>query len=249
MPTNQPIRIVAHRGASHDAPENTLAAFRLAWQQDADAIEADFFLTADQQIACIHDRDTTRLAGRTLIVEESSYQQLRTLDVGRWKDPRFAGERIPLLRDVLERIPAGKGIVIELKTDRRIVPVLKDELQRFDALELNVLIISFDASTMAACKDAMPQYDCHWLTEIDPQSSPRQIAETVRRVGAEGVGMQANAEVIDARFVAQLRQHGCSEFHVWTVDDIARARHFEALGAVGITTNVPAVIGPAVRKR
>jgi glycerophosphoryl diester phosphodiesterase len=55
--------IVAHRGASYDAPENTLAAFKLAWQQQSDGIEGDFYLTADRQIVCIHDADTKRTAG------------------------------------------------------------------------------------------------------------------------------------------------------------------------------------------
>ena len=62
--------IVAHRGASHDAPENTLAAFKLAWQQQSDGIEGDFYLTADQQIVCIHDPDTERTAGTKRMVEQ-----------------------------------------------------------------------------------------------------------------------------------------------------------------------------------
>ena len=76
--------IVAHRGASHDAPENTLAAFRLAWEKDADAIEGDFYLTRDQQIVCLHDETTERTApGQTCLqVAESTREQLRTLDVG-----------------------------------------------------------------------------------------------------------------------------------------------------------------------
>lgn len=74
--------IVAHRGASFDAPENTLAAFNLAWEQGADAIEGDFYLTADQQIACIHDKTTKRTAGVELKVADSTLDQLRELEYG-----------------------------------------------------------------------------------------------------------------------------------------------------------------------
>ena len=63
--------ITAHRGASYDAPENTLASFKLAWEQGADAIEGDFYLSADKQIVCIHDADTQRTAGMKLVVERT----------------------------------------------------------------------------------------------------------------------------------------------------------------------------------
>ena len=63
--------IVAHRGASHDAPENTLAAFNLAWKQGADGIEGDFFLSQDGHLVCIHDKDTTRFTGKKLVVNNT----------------------------------------------------------------------------------------------------------------------------------------------------------------------------------
>ena len=64
--------IVAHRGASQDAPENTIAAFKKAWAQNADGIEGDFYVTKDQQIVCIHDANTERTAGRKLEVANST---------------------------------------------------------------------------------------------------------------------------------------------------------------------------------
>ena len=100
--------IIAHRGASADAPENTLAAFRLAWQQGADGIEGDFRLTSDGRIVCFHDDDTARVAGISLIVEETPLTKLRTLDVGAWKGKPWQGERIASLEEVLAEVPAGK---------------------------------------------------------------------------------------------------------------------------------------------
>ena len=93
--------IIAHRGASFDAPENTLAAFRLAWDEGADGVEGDFMLTADGQIVCFHDVDTQRVAGTARSSSESTFAELASLDVGSWKGARWRGERIPSLADVL----------------------------------------------------------------------------------------------------------------------------------------------------
>lgn len=76
------LTIIAHRGASHDAPENTLPAYKLAWQQGADGIEGDFRLTADGQIVCLHDPSTGRVGDRDLVVSESTLAELRQADMG-----------------------------------------------------------------------------------------------------------------------------------------------------------------------
>ncbi len=113
--------VVAHRGASHDAPENTLPAFRLAWEQGADAIEGDFFLTKDGHIVCTHDRMTGRLnPGKVkLQVADSTLAELQALDVGSWKGETWRGERMPTLAEVFATVPAGKRILIEVKCGPR----------------------------------------------------------------------------------------------------------------------------------
>jgi glycerophosphoryl diester phosphodiesterase len=92
MDTEGMLEIIAHRGASFDAPENTLASVHLAWQQHADAVEIDCRLSADGQIVVIHDAHTGRVAGRSLGIAETPYDQLRQLDCGRWKGPQWAGQ-------------------------------------------------------------------------------------------------------------------------------------------------------------
>lgn len=248
--------IVAHRGASHDAPENTLAAFELAWQQGSDAIEGDFYVTADDHIVCIHDADTERTTDAQHRVEEATWDQLRHLDAGRWKGERWEGCRIPLFEEVLETIPPDKLFVIELKSKEAIVPVLAEELRRLGALDRRLLIISFDAETIRRCKQALPSVRAHWLTgfkrrEGDAEFRPTaaEIAETVRRCGADGVGMKGQVDVIDPQFVDELRAGGCEEFHVWTIDSPHDARYFQRLGAIAITTNRPAKIRQAIETR
>lgn len=237
--------ITAHRGASYDAPENTLAAFRLAWEQDADAIEGDFYLTADGQIVCIHDKDTRRTAGVTKVVEQSTLEELRTLEVGKWKSREYAGELIPTFAEVMATVPRGKQFVIELKSTSKIVPALASELQRLKPDRERLLIISFDAPSIAKCKELMPDIRAHWLTGFKADASGKMqptadsIAKTVKQCQADGVGMNGITSVIDQPFVDELVANGCTEFHVWTVDSIADAKHFQSLGAVGITTNRP----------
>src|SRR5947208_878460 len=102
-----PLEIIAHRGASWEAPENTLSAVQLAWQQGADAVEADFRLSRDRQIVATHDDSTLRITGVDLRVHESSLAELRALDFGRWKAAQFEGERIPTLAELLATVPAG----------------------------------------------------------------------------------------------------------------------------------------------
>ncbi|TWU26080.1 glycerophosphodiester phosphodiesterase family protein [Bythopirellula polymerisocia] len=89
--------LVAHRGASADAPENTLSSFQLAWEEGADAIEGDFYLTSDNQIVCIHDDTTERVSGVDLDVASATLEELRKLDVGSWKERKYINERIPTL--------------------------------------------------------------------------------------------------------------------------------------------------------
>ncbi len=245
--------VTAHRGASHDAPENTLAAFRLAWEQGADAIEGDFRLSGDGRIICIHDVDTKRVTGVNHAVAETLLDELRALDVGRWKDPRFTGERPPTLAEVLATLPPGKRFFVELKTGPEIVSPLVEELRGWQGDPALLTFIAFDADTIAACKRALPRVKAHWLTSFKQDKATgvwrpaaEQIAATIKACGADGAGLKGERRVIDRDFVERLTAGGVSEFHVWTIDAPDDARFFRDLGAIGITTNRPALIRAAL---
>ena len=97
MPSRSGIPLViAHRGYTAVAPENTLAAFRLGWESGADGVECDVHLTADGQVVCIHDYDTKRVSEQNRVVATTAWDDLRGLDVGGWKGKEWAGEPIPL---------------------------------------------------------------------------------------------------------------------------------------------------------
>lgn len=247
--------ILAHRGASYDAPENTVTAFRLAFEQQADGIEGDFYFTKDRQIVCIHDADTERTGGAKRVVADSTLAELRELEYGSWKAPKFKGEPIPTFAEVCSVVPPGKWFVIELKTGPEIVPLLRDELRRLNALPERLLIISFYEQTVLECKQQLKEIRTHWLTGYK-QDKPtglwrptdKQVLESLRKCQADGLGTQGNRESVTADFLSGLRSQGMKEFHVWTVDEPADARFFRDQGALGITTNRPAFIRSELAK-
>jgi len=247
--------IVAHRGASHDAPENTLAAFRLAWEKNADGIEGDFYLSRDGHIVCIHDKTTERTSGVEMTVAQSSLAELKQLDVGSWKHKRFSDERIPTLQEVIATVPRGKQIVIELKVGPKIVAPLQCILSASKLKPEQIMVISFNESTIAESKKTMPHIKAHWLTgyDQDDETGPwaptaASVARTIERTNADGIGSQARRGVFNKTFIDSLTDAGVEEFHVWTIDEPADARFYKKLGACGITTNRPAFIRSHLKK-
>ncbi len=246
--------IVAHRGASHEAPENTLAAFQLAWRQGADAIEGDFYLTRDGEIACIHDKTTARVApGQPpLSVATSTFQELRGLDVGRWKDPKYAGEKVPTLQEVLATVPEGKQIFVEVKCGPEILPTLQTQLEASKLKPEQIVIICFDEEVVRDARQRMPHYKANWLTSYKQTKETRawhptrqDVLRSLARTAATGLGTNGNLDVIDQPFVAAVREAGF-EFHVWTVNSAEAARAWQKMGAQSITTDRPAYIRRAL---
>lgn len=246
--------IVAHRGASDRAPENTLAAFRLAWELGADAIEGDFFLTSDGHIVAMHDATTKRTAGVDWKVADSTLADLKTLDVGAWKGPEYQGERIPTLTEVLATVPPGKAIFIEIKCGPEIVPALKQVLGESSLQSDQTVVISFHESVIRTVKNEIPQIKAFWLTgykqdELTGAWTPTldTVLTALQRTAADGLDTQGQRAVVTRSFVEALRAAG-HEFHVWTIDDPEDARYFHELGVDSITTNRPDVIRAALAK-
>ena len=138
--------VVAHRGSSAHAPENTFAAYQLALEQKADAIELDVHLTADGQLAVIHDETLDRTTSGSGAVASLTMDEIRKADAGaRFGSGSFAGQglRVPTLPEVLDWLPAGVGLAIEIKA-RAAVPATVDALHASDVDPDLVSLISFD---------------------------------------------------------------------------------------------------------
>lgn len=241
---SDPLCIVAHRGASHAAPENTLAAFRRAWREGADRIEADFRLTKDGRVVALHDADTLRVAGVRRVVARCTYRHLRALDVGSRFGARWKGERVPTLEQVLRGLPRGKGLHLEVKGGPGMVPVLGSVLERSGVDARRVAIHAFDPRVIAAARRVLPAHEAVLLFHF--RKHPRtgrwnatrtRVVRTALRIGAQGVGIGIG-DRLDATLARMLRRAGL-KLHVWTVNDRATARRVIALGAVSITTDDP----------
>lgn len=241
--------IVAHRGASKDAPENTLPAYKLAWEQGADAIEGDFYLTKDGRIVCIHDRDTKRVAGTNLGVADSTFSELRALDVGSWKGERFQGTVIPSLEEVFAAVPTGKGIYIEIKCGPEIVPEILKILKRSGLKDEQVTVICFKEEVISTVKRLAPQYRANWLCSLKRDAEGNitptleQALTTLRECKADG--FSSSLKYLSDSYVQGIIAAGF-DWHVWTVDTPEEAKRCVALGVKSITTNVPGEIRQAL---
>ncbi|HOD94597.1 MAG TPA: glycerophosphodiester phosphodiesterase family protein [Candidatus Hydrogenedentes bacterium] len=107
--------VIAHRGASHDAPENTLPAFELAIEQGADWFELDCRLSQDGAVVVFHDDNLERITGLADRVDALDFASLRTLDAGAWKGPSYAGAQIPTLAESLDLAKGRIGVYVEIK--------------------------------------------------------------------------------------------------------------------------------------
>jgi len=109
------VEIFAHRGAAGKAPENTIASFKQAIDDKTDWIELDLQEAKDGTVVVIHDSDVMKLAGVSPKIWESTTEELQKLDIGSWKDPKFAGAKIPTFKEVLQEVKGKVKVLIELK--------------------------------------------------------------------------------------------------------------------------------------
>ena len=235
--------IVAHRGASHDAPENTLASLRAAWTQGADLVEIDVRQTRDGEVVLLHDETFERTTGCAGKPEGMDLAAIRGLEAGAWKGPQFAGEKVPTLAEALAAVRADKGILIEIKEGLEIVPALCREVAAGPLAPERVHFICTDEATLCAAKTTLPRAKALLLAGGAWENITRTdaalgalIAQAVA-AGFDGLDL-GDDWPLDAAQVGRVHAAGL-ECHVWTVNDGARARQLAAAGIDGITTDRP----------
>jgi glycerophosphoryl diester phosphodiesterase len=177
--------IIAHRGASADAPENTIAALQLGLDQGADAIECDVHLSSDNELVVIHDPDLKHIAGINRAVKDVTAAELNALDV-----------QLPTLRDVLNILPVDRRIFIEVKCGMPAVTPLKKLFDQTALPMSQIVLMEFDLKTVQAMKKSFPATEVLWLNDFHPLSFPwsrkralKQILRTTRRHGIDGVNL------------------------------------------------------------
>ena len=236
--------VLGHRGASAEAPENTLAAFRLALAQGADGVELDVWRCATGEVVVAHDEDARRVAGVELRVPDAPLAALRALDVGAWKGERYRGERMPLLAEVLEALP-GAVVNVELKSrgrDVRLAAAVARVIAAAGA-EGRVVVSSFDWRLVVAFRLAAPGVPVGLLLERTAAWRAR-LALAIRLLGPSAVHPERT--LVTPERARRWAARGLA-VNVWTVDDPEEARGLAALGAAAVITNVPGRIALALR--
>ena len=234
------VEIIAHRGASYIAPENTMASVKLGWEKDAD-VEVDVYLTKDNKIVAIHDENTKRTAVTDVNVAETTSEELRKLDVGSFKSEEYAGEKIPFLAEIVETIPPGRKLYIEIKCGQEILPYLRELL--FNSGKMSrIVIIGFDMETVAMSKE-MIDVPTYWLKGTEKIKDTEQwiphdpqLVQTAKDRGLDGLDIHYAG--VTKEFADAVKASGL-KLYVWTVDDPEEAIRLIKFGIDGITTNRP----------
>jgi glycerophosphoryl diester phosphodiesterase len=236
----KPAEIIAHRGASYIAPENTMASVILGWEKDAD-VEVDVYLTKDNKIVAIHDKTTERTAVTDVNVAETTSDELRKLDVGSFKSEEYVGEQIPFLAEIVETIPNGRKLYIEIKCGKEILPYLSELLINSGKMS-RIVIIGFDLETVTMSKE-MIDVPTYWLKGTEKIKDTEQwiphdpqLAQTAKDRGLDGLDVHYAG--VTKEFANAVKASGL-KLYVWTVDDPEEAIRLVKLGVNGITTNRP----------
>jgi glycerophosphoryl diester phosphodiesterase len=247
--------IVAHRGAPRQAPENTMEAFRLAVEAGADAIELDVHLTADGQLAVIHDETLERTTDHTGRIADQTMDQIREADAGatfsRPDDSGFPfadrGLRVPTLPEVLEWLPDALGLVIEIKARAAADAVVAAVATHPVLASARLSVISFDEATIERVRELNPDIRTGYLLVPTQPIEPALVWATEH--GHLGVHpWEGDLGIDPLPLLAEAHAYG-REVGCYVVNDPERMKHLAALGLWGFVTDVPdiarAALGPA----
>lgn len=230
-----PVWIIAHRGASADAPESTAAAIRRAVAIGVDMIELDVQLTRDGRLVIIHDDRLERTTTGRGRVSGRSYRELARLDAGSWFSPRFRGERILLMSQALEVMSRRCRANLELKRTPQPARLIRQFVRGVRRLKATsrVLASSFDLSLLRWLRRAAPEIASAALCARQPQPALRQA------IALGCVAFHPRAHLVTPSLVEQAHAAGL-RVHVWTVDELPEARRLRRCGVDGLFTNRPA---------
>ncbi len=219
---------LSHRGESDDAPENTLAAFRLAMQRDSDGIELDIRLTSDECVVCVHDETLKRVAGIPLPIGESTLADLRK------------HHPLPLLAEALDLLKPGKHMQIELKgNDKNLLPALKTVLEQWKGNKAQLALSSFEKETIQSAGVFFPELPRLLLTDLKTEfgsfPSAAQVSESMKSLNCTGVSFKADRSA-SREFVNQLHANGLRVV-CWGVSSDELGIAMAELGVDAMTSN------------
>ena len=220
------MKILGHRGARHEAPENTLSGIERALAAGVDGVEIDVRRTRDGRIVVIHDATVDRTTDGTGLVSAMTFDELRTLDAG-------GGERVPLLEEVVEALRGRGELIVELKEAAHAMDVARC-LRELDATDF-CHVISFDHRPLAAMRQAAPGLRTGCLLVARPVDA----VGLVRAAGADAISIQI--EFVDADLIADCHAAGivvCA----WNCNEPREVAHYREMGLDWLGTDEPSGI-------
>ncbi|HUP82126.1 MAG TPA: glycerophosphodiester phosphodiesterase [Pirellula sp.] len=224
------VQVMAHRGASRKAPENTLSSIRQAIQDGANWVEIDVQETADGEVVVIHDSDFMKLSKNALKVWDATLVDLREIDIGSWFDAKFVDERTAKLDDVLKLCRGKLGVIIELKyyghdkmLEQRVVEIVERQ-----NMARQVMIMSLRPEGVKKMKSLRPQWKCGILMSVS--------VGDLHRVEADFLAV--NAQFATRSFIKRAHNSG-KEVYVWTINDTPTMLRMMNRGVDGILTDRP----------
>jgi glycerophosphoryl diester phosphodiesterase len=230
--TTPTFMVIAHRGASSYAPENTLAAFDLALRMGVHHIELDVDLTSDGHIVVIHDDTVDRTTNGSGPVTSHTLAVLRGFDAGAWFGAKFAGERIPTLDEVFERYKGQVHIHTEIKGHSPYLSQRTADLIRKHSMEKQVTITSFQNMRLEEMRAYAPELPTGWLVaEVNDA-----ILAKARAMGVTQLCPRANA--VTPELVRRLHTEGFL-VRAWGVSTEELMQQVVQAGADGMTVNFP----------
>ncbi len=234
--TRRPL-VIAHRGASGDAPENTIAAFELALRQGADAIALDVQLSKDDQPVVIHDLTLERTTDGAGPVRGHSVRELKRLDAGGWRGSEFRGQRVQTLQEVFERFRDRTRFWIELRAGSALYPGIEERvismIEVYEVLE-HALVQSFDPEALSQIHALNPEVRLGALADQGP------IESLIASPGAANA-LCPGAHVVTKQALAAIREAGL-DCYVWTVNEPAQMDLLVEWGVSGIITDRPELL-------
>ena len=237
-----PTEIIAHRGASYIAPENTLASVRQAWKLNADTVEIDVNLTQDKRIVAIHDLTTKRTTSANFVVNKTSSEELRKLDAGILKSKKFAGQKIPFLEEVISTTPHDRRLLIEIKCGKEIIPGLQKIIKENGKL-YQIALTGFDLKTVSAAKKLMPEISTYWLCNTvrnkltrKPLPYDRDLITIMKENNLDGLSLHYDG--ITEEFAETVLYSGL-KLYAWTINDLEDAVRLLKYRVHGIITDRP----------
>jgi len=231
--------IFAHRGASASAPENTLAAFKKAYDLGAEAIELDVQLNADQRAIVIHDTTVDRTTDGTGRVRDLSLEKLKSLDAGSFFSTEFAGERIPLLEEVFEAFGRKLFVNIELKnydSPFNALPEIVANLVKHAQLQDWVMFSSFNPIALRRIRRLLPETPVGFLTSTGWVGA---FGQKLVEYWLSPQAIHPNKEEVTERMLTNQHKAG-RRVNVWTVNELEEMKYLAKLGVDGIITDHPA---------